>query len=82
MEDKNDRKAGNNAASEFLKEITGNAVIVKVAPDMEYHGVLQAVDGFMNITLKGTKEVYNDKLVAEYGDVFIRGSLVTYISAA
>lgn len=73
---------GNNAASEFIAEITGKEVIVKLTSSIEYHGLLQAVDGFMNITLQNTKEVYDGKLVSEFGDVFLRGSMVAYIAAA
>lgn len=73
--------SGNNAASDFLKEIKGQPVVIKLISGTEYHGVLQAVDGFMNITLSDSKEVYKDTTVASYGDIFLRGTLVTYISA-
>lgn len=69
-----------NAAAEFLGTIRGSPVVVKLASGIEYHGVLQAVDGFMNITLADTKEVYAGKQVADYGDIFLRGSLVTFIA--
>lgn len=77
-----DETPGNNAAAEFITELTGKEVIVKLTSAIEYHGLLQAVDGFMNITLQNTREVYDGKLVAEYGDVFLRGSMVAYIAAA
>lgn len=37
-------------------------------------------DGYMNIMLKGAKEYDNNGLVASYGDVFIRGNNILYIS--
>lgn len=74
--------SGNNAASDFLKEIKGQPVVIKLVSGTEYHGNLQAVDGFMNINLNETKEVYKGTTVADYGNVFLRGTLVTYISSA
>lgn len=72
-------RVGNNAAAEFLQEIKGKEVIVKLVSGVEYHGNLVAIDGFMNISLLNTKEVYRGKVAADYGDVFLRGSLVTYL---
>ncbi|VVT53301.1 uncharacterized protein SAPINGB_P003504 [Magnusiomyces paraingens] len=68
--------------SSFLHEITGNNVIVKLHSGIEYHGRLQSVDGFMNIALESTKEVINKKEIMDWGDVFLRGHNVIYISAA
>jgi U6 snRNA-associated Sm-like protein LSm6 len=37
-------------------------------------GVLQSVDGFMNIALENTVELMNSRETNQYGDVFIRGN--------
>jgi hypothetical protein len=37
-------------------------------------GVLQSVDGFMNIALENTIELMNSRETNKYGDVFIRGN--------
>jgi len=36
-------------------------------------------DGYMNVMLKSAKEYNDGALVANYGDVFIRGNNVLYI---
>ncbi|CDO51438.1 similar to Saccharomyces cerevisiae YDR378C LSM6 Lsm (Like Sm) protein [Geotrichum candidum] len=71
-----------NDPSSFLSEIRGSDVIVKLNSGVEYHGKLQSVDGFMNIALESTREFFNNKQVNSYGDVFIRGNNVIFISAA
>ncbi|KAK6430404.1 U4/U6-U5 snRNP complex subunit lsm6 [Oleoguttula sp. CCFEE 5521] len=44
-------------------------------------GELQSVDGYMNIALEQTKEFVDGKLRRNYGDAFVRGNNVMYISA-
>ena len=39
------------------------------------------LDGYMNIAMEQTKEYVNGQLKNEYGDCFIRGNNVLYISA-
>ena len=43
-------------------------------------GVLACLDGFMNIAMEQTEEYVNGQLKAKYGDAFIRGNNVLYIS--
>jgi U6 snRNA-associated Sm-like protein LSm6 len=45
-----------------------------------YRGKLIRADGYMNMMLKGAKEYDNDGLVASYGDVFIRGNNVMWVT--
>ncbi|KAF8178759.1 Sm-like ribonucleoprotein [Pholiota molesta] len=45
-------------------------------------GVLSCLDGFMNIALEQTEEHVNGVITNRYGDSFIRGNNVLYISAA
>ncbi|KAJ5774651.1 hypothetical protein N7457_009547 [Penicillium paradoxum] len=67
--------------SVFLSEIIGAPVIVKLNSGVVYKGELQSVDGYMNIALEKTEEFVNGKLRRNYGDAFIRGNNVLYISA-
>ncbi len=45
-----------------------------------YRGKLIRADGYMNMMLKGAKEYDNEGLVASYGDVFIRGNNVMWVT--
>ena len=45
-----------------------------------YRGKLIRADGYMNMMLKGAKEYDNEGLIASYGDVFIRGNNVMYVT--
>ncbi|MCJ1351559.1 MAG: U4/U6-U5 snRNP complex subunit lsm6 [Icmadophila ericetorum] len=77
----------NGAASDgrdpsgFLSEIIGAPVTVKLNSGVVYKGELQSVDGYMNIALEKTEEYVNGKLRRKYGDAFVRGNNVMYISA-
>ncbi|KAF4761842.1 hypothetical protein HAV15_006968 [Penicillium sp. str.  len=65
--------------SVFLSEIIGAPVIVKLN---SRSGELQSVDGYMNIALEKTEEYVNGKLRRNYGDAFVRGNNVLYISSS
>jgi len=67
--------------SAFLSEIIGAPVTVKLNSGVVYKGELQSVDGYMNIALEKTEEHVNGKLRQTYGDAFVRGNNVLYISA-
>ncbi|KAF7188310.1 U6 snRNA-associated Sm-like protein LSm6 [Pseudocercospora fuligena] len=67
--------------SGFLSEIIGAPVTVKLNSGVVYRGELQSVDGYMNIALEDSKEFVDGKLRRNYGDAFIRGNNVMYISA-
>ncbi|KAF2684764.1 U6 snRNA-associated Sm-like protein LSm6 [Lentithecium fluviatile CBS 122367] len=67
--------------SGFLSEIIGAPVTVKLNSGIIYKGDLQSVDGYMNIALERCKEVVDGKVVRSWGDAFVRGNNVTYISA-
>ncbi|KAJ5487953.1 hypothetical protein N7530_002253 [Penicillium desertorum] len=66
----------------FLSEIIGAPVIVKLNSGVVYKGELQSVDGYMNIALEKTEEYVNGKLRRSYGDAFVRGNNVLYISSS
>ncbi|MFH4980954.1 hypothetical protein AB6A40_007663 [Gnathostoma spinigerum] len=60
--------------SEFLKQIIGKPVVVKLNSGVDYRGILSCLDGFMNIALEQTEEYSNGQLKNKYGDAFIRGN--------
>ncbi|CAE7248817.1 Lsm6 [Symbiodinium sp. KB8] len=68
--------------SEFLKSIIGRPVQVKLNSGVVYKGILACLDGFMNIALEQTEEFVDGKLTERFGDAFIRGNNVLYISGA
>ncbi|KAF8154529.1 hypothetical protein B0H34DRAFT_716888 [Crassisporium funariophilum] len=68
--------------TEFLKGVVGKRVIVRLTSGVDYQGILSCLDGFMNIALEQTEEHVNGKVTNRYGDAFIRGNNVLYISAA
>lgn len=66
----------------YLREAVGKPIFVKLKDGTEYVGVLKVTDRTMNLVLSNTAEVRDGgkQLVARYGDVLIRGSMVLYIS--
>merc|ERR1712038_1357875 len=66
--------------NEFLKTLLGRPVVVKLNSGVDYRGVLSCLDGYMNIALEQTEEYVNGQLKNKYGDAFIRGNNVLYIS--
>eukprot|EP00523_Entomoneis_sp_CCMP467_P010017 CAMPEP_0168723470 /NCGR_PEP_ID=MMETSP0724-20121128/3133_1 /TAXON_ID=265536 /ORGANISM="Amphiprora sp., Strain CCMP467" /LENGTH=102 /DNA_ID=CAMNT_0008770181 /DNA_START=15 /DNA_END=323 /DNA_ORIENTATION=- len=68
--------------SDFLRLVLGRPIRVKLNSGVEYRGVLACLDGFLNIAMEQTEEYNVDgQLRAKYGDCFIRGNNVLYISA-
>ena len=68
--------------SDFLKSVLGRPAVVKLNSGIEYRGVLACLDGYLNIAMEQTQEFGLDgQLKATYGDCFIRGNNVLYISA-
>ncbi|RHZ77057.1 hypothetical protein Glove_186g142 [Diversispora epigaea] len=61
--------------TEFLNIVIGRPVLVKLNSGVDYR------DGYMNIALEQTEEWVNGQLKNKYGDAFIRGNNVLYISA-
>ena len=58
--------------SEFLKDLIGNPVVVKLNSGVDYRGILNCLDGYMNIALEQTKEYVNGQLKQKYDDAFIQ----------
>ncbi|XP_024360900.1 uncharacterized protein [Physcomitrium patens] len=66
--------------NDFLKSIKGRPVVVKLNSGVDYRGILACLDGYMNIAMEQTEEYVNGQLKNKYGDAFIRGNNVLYIS--
>ncbi|GAA5825100.1 hypothetical protein JCM5353_006507 [Sporobolomyces roseus] len=64
----------------FLKGVVGQRVVVRLNSGVDYRGILNCLDGYMNIALEGTEEWVNGVKTNEYGDAFVRGNNVLYIS--
>jgi U6 snRNA-associated Sm-like protein LSm6 len=67
--------------SDFLKSVLGRPVSVKLNSGVEYRGILACLDGFMNLVLEQTQEFVDGQLQNKYGECFLRGNNVLYISA-
>lgn len=65
----------------FLKGVVGKKVIVRLTSGVDYRGLLSCLDGYMNIALEQTEEYVNGRVTNKYGDAFVRGNNVLYISA-
>ncbi|KAM3139511.1 U4/U6-U5 snRNP complex subunit lsm6 [Paramecium bursaria] len=68
--------------ADFFKQMFGRTVRIKLHNRIEYLGVLAVIDGNMNIVLEQCEEYIDGKLSTKYGEAFIRGNNVLYISAA
>ncbi|CCD22604.1 U4/U6-U5 snRNP complex subunit LSM6 NDAI_0A04480 [Naumovozyma dairenensis CBS 421] len=73
-----------SVSTQFLSNIIGKPVNVKLYSGMLYNGRLESIDGFMNVALSNTTEHYenssNGLLKSYNSDVFLRGTQVMYIS--
>lgn len=57
-----------------------NNVRVRLKNDLEYRGRLLQCDGYMNLIMNNATEYNGNEPVAEYGNVFIRGNNIIFIS--
>ncbi len=60
--------------TDFLKQVIGKPVVVKLNSGTTYRGILACLDGFMNIAMEQTEEYVDDQLKNRFGDCFIRGN--------
>ncbi|KAG8910528.1 U4/U6-U5 snRNP complex subunit lsm6 [Tulasnella sp. 418] len=68
--------------TDFLKGVVGKRVVVRLLSGVDYRGILSCLDGYMNIAMEQTEEYVNGAITNKYGEAFIRGNNVLYISAA
>jgi len=66
---------------DYIRRANGRNILVKLKDGTEYIGRLRLLDRSMNIVLDDAKEVTEtNKLLANLGTVFIRGSNLLYVS--
>ncbi len=63
-----------------LTKRINTSIIITLKNGVEYHGMMVRCDGYMNILLDGASEHVNDTLVANYGNVLVRGNNILYIA--
>ena len=61
MDQKTNRKQN---PSEFLRQIIGKPVVVKLNSGVDYRGILACLDGYMNIALEQTEEYVNGQVIS------------------
>lgn len=72
--DSSSNRSAKRSPSDFLKQVIGKPVVVKLHSGVTYRGVLACLDGFMNIAMEQTEEYVDGQLKNKYGDCFIRGN--------
>jgi small nuclear ribonucleoprotein len=55
-------------------------IVITLKNGVDYKGTMTRCDGYMNILLDGASEHINDKIVANYGNVLVRGNNILYIA--
>jgi small nuclear ribonucleoprotein len=55
-------------------------VVITLKNGVEYHGTMVRCDSYMNLLLDGASEHLNDNVVANYGNVLVRGNNILYIA--
>ena len=63
----------------LLSKALNNLILVKLKNKKEFVGRLTEMDVYMNIVLSNAEEIEDNKPVARYGEIFIRGNNILYI---
>ena len=74
MDQKTNRKQN---PSEFLRQIIGKPVVVKLNSGVDYRGILACLDGYMNIALEQTEEYVNGQVILGESHLAIGESTVS-----
>jgi small nuclear ribonucleoprotein len=62
----------------LIKQLNAN-IAVMLKNGYEYKGKMIKCDGHMNILLEGATECKDDQLIANYGNVLLRGNNILYM---
>ena len=62
-----------------LQKNTKKKVTVRLKNEIEYKGKMDNVDSYMNLIMTDAEEIREDKVVANYGRVIVRGNNVLFI---
>ncbi len=62
-----------------LQKNTKKSVTVRLKNDVQYKGMMDNVDSYMNLIMTNAEEIKDDKVIANYGRVIVRGNNVLFI---
>jgi len=62
-----------------LQKSTKKKVTVRLKNEVEYKGKMDNVDSYMNLIMTDAEEIRDDKVIANYGRVIVRGNNVLFI---
>ena len=62
-----------------LQKSTKKTVTVRLKNEVEYKGKMDNVDSYMNLIMTDAEEFKEDKVIANYGRVIVRGNNVLFI---
>ena len=63
----------------MLQKSTKKKVTVRLKNEIEYKGKMDNVDSYMNLIMTDAEELHEDKVIANYGRVIVRGNNVLFI---
>ncbi len=63
----------------MLQKSTKKKVVVRLKNEVEYRGKMDNVDSYMNLIMTDAEEVHDNKVIANYGRVIVRGNNVLFI---
>jgi len=62
-----------------LQKSTKKKVTVRLKSEVEYKGKMDSVDSYMNLIMTDAEELRDNKVIANYGRVIVRGNNVLFI---
>ena len=62
-----------------LQKNTKKKVTVRLKNEVEYKGKMDNVDSYMNLIMTDAEEFQDQKVIANYGRVIVRGNNVLFI---
>jgi len=62
-----------------LQKSTKKHVTVRLKSEVEYKGKMENVDSYMNLIMTDAEEIHDNKVIANYGRVIVRGNNVLFI---
>ena len=63
----------------LLNQSKNNRVLIRLKDGKEYKGYLIETDSYMNLVLSKAEEIRDDKPIAKFGEMFIRGNNILFI---
>jgi small nuclear ribonucleoprotein len=63
----------------ILQKSTKKKVTVRLKSEIEYKGKMENVDSYMNLIMTDAEELHENKVIANYGRVIVRGNNVLFI---